>query len=204
MTDSNSSSSSLPAAIEADLRRIVAELEQLTGLLSLWNQRVEVVLETSAAFGGKTFSCLIRIRADIAASDLRWPTLLHEAFHCFSVERSPDASLNFTGYEEGVVEQLQRLYRQELLDTLGVNIQPDAFVDRDANNAYTHYIDSLEGIRRAIGEEAKPFYLRLLGTPLEQRWALLRTLGQEIPEWSNAAFRRRWKRWESILQGEDY
>jgi hypothetical protein len=117
--------------IEAELLLITREIARLTGLPSQWNGRAEIVTAQNTAFGGKSFACLIRVRADIAESDLRWLTMLHEAFHCFSAERNPDASLAYSGYEEGVVEQCQRLFRQEILVLLGVAIDRQALVDRD-------------------------------------------------------------------------
>jgi hypothetical protein len=133
---------------------------------------------------------------------LRWPTLIHEAFHCFSVERNADASVRYRGYEEGVVEQLQRLFRSELLAYLGVIVAPEALIDRDAHSAYTDYIEALESMRTAIGTEQKAFYLELLTTPLEQRWALLRDRAEQNPRWADAAFRRQWRRWEQVLLNE--
>lgn len=154
------------------------------------------------AFGGKTFSCVIRIRVDIASSALLWPTLLHEAFHSFSADRNPDASLRFSGYEEGVVEALQQVFRQELLTAVDAPIVPEAFVDRDRNSAYTDYCQALEAMRQALHMDVKPFYLWLLETPLEHRWAVLRERGQRLPEWRDGSFRGTWRQWEGVLQGE--
>lgn len=195
---------SLKRRLETSLHAIIAELERTTGLSSQWNGQIEVVSATDRAFGGKTFTCLIRIRSGVAANDLCWPTLLHEVFHCFSVGRNADATLNYPGYEEGVVEQCQRLFRAELLTLLGVEIASASLVDRDANSAYTEYVIALEAMRFALGEaESKTFYLDLLGMPLEQREAFLREQAQQSHHWHKADFRRQWRRWERVLRGED-
>jgi hypothetical protein len=202
MSDNPPSSSSLQQQITDDLRAIVTEIERLTGMLSQWSGEVEIVTGQNRSRGGKTFACVVRIRADMVQTDLRWPILIHEAFHCFSVERNADASVSYLGYEEGVVEQLQPLFRSELLTHLGVTIAPEMFVDRDTDSAYTNYIAALESMRTALGTEPKPFYLELLGTPLEQRWALLRERAARTSLWNDAVFRRRWREWEQILLDE--
>lgn len=188
--------------LETTLRRIIKEIERLTQLPSQWNQKVEVISERNRAVGGKTFGCLIRLRADMVNTEHGWLTLIHEAFHSFSTERSPDASLSYPGYEEGVVEQLQRLFRQEILDALSVSLSPDTFVDRDTNCAYTVYTDALEAMREALSQDSKAFYVSLLSTPLEQRWALLRKQAQQSASWSRRDFRRHWREWERVLLGE--
>ena len=162
-----------------EISGIIAELERLTRLPSQWNNQVEITMPSNRAFGGKTFGCLIRIRGDIAASEARWPTMIHEALHCFSVGRSADASLRYPGYEEGAVEQLQILWRQEILDALDAQCAAAFLVDRDENSAYSAYTIALEAMRQALGiEEPSAFYLELLATPLEQRWALLHEKAQ--------------------------
>ncbi len=192
--------SALQQQLESELLIIITELTELTGLSSQWSGKVEVVQERNRAFGGKTFNCMIRIRADIAATELRWPVLLHEVLHCFSVERNADASLTYPGYEEGVVEQLQRLFRPSVLERLGVKVDTATFIDRDKHSAYTDYIAALEAMRELLDAEPLPFYLQLLGTPLEQRWAELRDQIQQTQEWRSADTRRKWRDWERILE----
>ena len=194
-----------PQRIRNEMSGIIAELERLTLLPSQWNSQIEMTPAARQAFGGKTFGCLIRIRADIAESEARWLTMIHEALHCFSEGRNADASLRYPGYEEGVVECLQMLLRQEILDALGINLAASFFVDRDANSAYTDYVNTLEAMRSALGvEEPRGFYLDLLATPLEQRWALLREQARQDSRWQNADFRNNWRQWERILSGEEY
>ena len=83
--------------------------------------------------------------------------MIHEALHCFSVGRSPDASLRYSGYEEGVVERLQMLLREEILDAPGVSLADTYFVDRDANGAYTDYVSALEAMRETLQAEPLTF-----------------------------------------------
>ena len=198
----NISDENLQQDIENAFAEMISRLTQITGLPSQWNGQVEIVHSAGRAFGGKTFNCLIRIRADIASQAVGWPTLIHEAFHCFSVERSPDASLTYPGYEEGVVEALQRLFREELLADMGIAAAPEAFLDRDNHSAYTDYIGALETMRGALEADAKQFYLSLLATPLEQRWAVLREQAQSLAEWQETRFRREWRQKEQVLEGD--
>lgn len=74
-------------------------------------------------------------------------------------------------------------------------------VDRDRNSAYTDYVEALEGMRGELTAESEAFYIELLGTPLEQRWALLQERARQSPAWQNADFRKRWRKWERTLQG---
>lgn len=199
MSDQVPTDSILLAWLEKAVGRIVKEVEGLTGLRSGWNHKVELIPSSNVAFGGKTFGCLIRLRADLAGTEHGWLTLIHEVLHSFSVGRSPDGSLNYAGYEEGVVESLQRLFRQEVLASLGIVVSPRSFVDRDLNSAYTDYVNALETMRLTLGREPKGFYTSLLGTPLEQRASLLREQAEQYSLWSEPGFRRGWRKLERVL-----
>ena len=195
----------LPQRIREEMRGVIAELERLTHLPSQWNNQIEITPTSNRAFGGKTFGCLIRIRADIATTEARWLTMIHEALHCFSTERSADASLRYPGYEEGVVESLQIVLRQEILDALTTPIPAPFCVDRDIKSAYTDYRNALEAMREALGlQEPRIFYLELLAAPLEQRWALLHERASHSVRWQEPDFRRNWRKWERILSGEEF
>lgn len=90
-------------------------MEQTLGWSSRWSGVLEVDTNLLHA-GAKGFDCRIRIRHDIFLDpSFRWRTLLHELLHSFSPAYSPSEYRMFLGWEEGVVEQMQRLFRQRAI-----------------------------------------------------------------------------------------
>lgn len=159
--------------IAAELQQITIILEQITGISSNWNGTVQLVPD--AAFRGKKpFTCSIEIDALLAQQELRWRTLIHEAIHALSAGYIRAAYMDNVGWEEGVVEKLQRLLRQEILRRLNVVVEEAIFVAAEAEQAYNEYIDALEDVRRAAGiENEVEFYLGLLKTPIKERYTSL-------------------------------
>ena len=127
---------SLQAQITEELHKIVAMIEQLTGLRSNWNGELLLVPSDAPYKGMKPFSCAIHLRTDLAAGDLRWRTLIHEAFHATSAGYTAAAFAEHIGWEEGTVEQLQRLYRDAILDGLNVVADRDRFAVEDTAHAF--------------------------------------------------------------------
>lgn len=159
--------------IHAELQQITAIIEQITGLVSNWNGEVELVV--NAGFKGKKpFTCGIQIDAVLAAQEARWRTLIHESLHAVSVGYTRRDYMENVGWEEGVVEQLQRLLRSTILQQIGVPDAEKVFVAVEQDHAYNAYIQALESVRLAMGEEdAIAFYLALLRTPIRDRYASL-------------------------------
>ncbi len=146
---------------------------ELTGLPSRWSGRVELV--TDAEFKGrKRPICDIQIDAALATQDTRWATLIHEALHSISVGYNSNDFRQFRGWEEGVVEQLQRMFRSVILGRLGVSLADDVFHPEEETHAFNGYIAALESLRLMLRENASPnakqdFYLNLLALPIAGR-----------------------------------
>lgn len=162
----------MPQSIQQELEALCPLIELATQLTSRWNGIVEIV--PNAPYRGlKPFSCQICLAEDVAASVLRWRTLIHELLHSVSTGYNVVDYNAAQGYEEGVVEMLQRLLRPRLLTALGVEITGEFWDAGDAEHPFNGYIAVLEEIRELWQEDAESFYLRLLRTPLKQRHALL-------------------------------
>ncbi len=129
------SSESLTLAAQRDLERIRDVIEELTGLLSRWSGRFTVAPTSADYWGVKLWSCDIRIREDILQDiGRRWTTLIHESLHAVSIGMRPEVYLANRGWEEGVVEQCQRLLRGQILDSLQVAIDNARLQEIDRTN----------------------------------------------------------------------
>ena len=142
---------SLQAQITSELHKIVAMIEQLTGLRSNWNGDLILVPPDAPYKGMKPFSCAIHLRADLVISESRWRTLIHEVFHAISTGYIASAFAEHIGWEEGTVEQLQRLYRDAILNGLNVSVDRNLLADEDATHAFNRYIEALERVRQVFG-----------------------------------------------------
>jgi hypothetical protein len=158
--------------IEREVRQITQIVEQLTGLQSRWSGEVKLIGD--AYFNGKKpFTCEILIAANLADREARWRTLIHEALHAVSVGYvQADFEAN-RGWEEGVVEKLQRIIRPSVLAILGLDLAESLFEAIEEDHAFNVYIQALERVRTAFGTEELPFYLNLLKTPIKNRYSSL-------------------------------
>jgi len=176
----------LEARTRRELADIVAVLTELTGLPSRWSGRVELVPDAEFK-GKKRFLCDIQLDAALAEKEARWTTLIHEALHSLSAGYFRDDYQNFQGWEEGVVEHLQRFYRPRVLSRLVVKADPFLFQKLDAEHGYNKFIAALEDIRQAQSDaeasssEAEAFYLDLLATPLRDRKSRVSRYGFSLP-----------------------
>jgi ubiquinone biosynthesis protein Coq4 len=158
--------------IEQELQQLNAVLVELTGLPSRWNG--EVFLLPMRARGVKPYECSIQLRRDLAYSEERWRTLIHELLHACSVGCLPEDFRDYRGWEEGVVEQLQRILRVQVLARIGVQVDEIVFQQIESGHPFNIYITALESIREVLGEtEASAFYIALLATPLARRYQSL-------------------------------
>lgn len=161
----------LQARTQQETAAIVSILSELTGLPSRWSGRVELV--PNAEFKGqKRPICDIRIDAALAAQDERWPTLIHEALHSISAGYNSNDFRDFRGWEEGVVEQLQRILRPAILQRLGVVLPAGVFDAGEALHNFNAYIAALEGLRLLLSQpdvSQQSFYLDLLKLPIKER-----------------------------------
>ena len=71
-------------------------------------------------------------RPALAGQDERWMTLLHEVLHSVSVGFARDDYGQGPGWEEGVVEQMQRLLRPQALARLSASVPQAVLAEADA------------------------------------------------------------------------
>lgn len=176
----------MQSQIEDETRRLVALVEETTGLRSRWNGQV-VVLEDAAMqsllgrrlLGEKRWGCDILLHADLRNNPLRWRTLLHEVLHSVSAGMTEQDYRRFRGWEEGTVEWLQRRWRPEMLRSLEIGIPEDLFAAAEQYWPLNEYLGALQALQEACGMEEDHFYLNLLRTPLALRPAAVRTWGSQ-------------------------
>lgn len=164
----------LEARTHQELTDILSILTELTGLPSRWSGRVELVPDAEFK-GRKRQMCDIQIDAGLAAQDKRWPTLIHESMHSISAGYNANDFRDFRGWEEGVAEQLQRMFRPTILQRLGVVLPEVVFYAEEESHGFNDYIAALESLRLLLKETSAPnatqlsFYLGLLGLPIKDR-----------------------------------
>lgn len=172
--------SDLEAQIRGEIQQIMPLVSALTGLPTRWSGRVELV-ENAGFLGQKRFSCDIIILQSLAGQPGRWSTLIHEALHAASAGYVREDFLALPGWEEGVVEKLQRLLRPAILSSLGVFVSEETFTFREVSHPYNAYIEVLEKIRAALSVSEVQFYQRLLTTPIAGRPALIFSQIRSLP-----------------------
>lgn len=160
--------------IEDELFAIQAAVEEWTGLTSRWQGTVTLFDDISmrrgqGALAEKAWSCEIRLAQALALSPLRWRTLIHEMLHSVSVGTNEEAYKRFIGWEEAVVEQLQRLLRPRILTRLAVSVPEALFVEVERHWRYNVYIEAMESLRQSLAQDDLSFYLELLQIPLADR-----------------------------------
>ena len=180
----------LEARTHQELAGIITVLTELTGLPSRWSGRLELVMGVDFK-GKKRFICDIQIDAALASQEARWTTLIHEAMHSLSAGYIRDDYQDFQGWEEGVVEQLQRILRSRVLSRLRVTVNSQVFQRLDAEHGYNKFIAALETIREAQNipmTQAEAFYLDLLATPIKDRRSRVNRYGFSLPPSLRADF----------------
>lgn len=179
----------LEKQITGEVSAITVFLEQQLGRRSRWNREVELS-DDPASFGKALWNGRINIDRTLAKTDLRWRTQIHEALHLFSVGLNSSSYSQLRGWEEGVIEQLQRKLRASTLSTLNVSVPEDIFLAVENRHYYNSFISALEEIREALREPAEAFYLRLLATPLTERPAGVVELSRRLTTEETISFRR--------------
>ena len=175
--------SELEAQVSTELQQIMPLVSALTGLPARWSGRVELVAEADFQ-GKKRFSCDIQLDAAVAGQDVRWATLIHESLHCHSTGYNGTDFRKYRGWEEGVVEQLQRLFRPRILSSLGVSVEEAVFQKPAEAHRFNRYIRVLENLRLALPQftdDQAAFYKALLATPICDRVALVLSWRDTLP-----------------------
>jgi len=157
-------------------RRIDGPLARRTKTVNNWDGTVSVQHLPPGLLGIKEWGCSITVSNAIIGNDADlWPTLNHEMLHALSEGINPWAYGQFKGWEEGVVEKLQRILGPKVLKAIGE--QPYVGL-----GAYNHYIAELERMRAFLGRSESSFYLQLLRTPLADREQAVIAMGQRLPK----------------------
>lgn len=171
------------AQVRTELEQIMPLVSALTGLPTRWSGVVELVSEEDFK-GKKRFTCDIQLDAPLADQDVRWATLIHESLHCHSAGYNGSDYRLYRGWEEGVVEQLQRLFRPQILSEIGVAVDEAVFRQAAEFHRYNRYIRVLENLRQALPQSAddqEGFYKMLLATPMRDRIALVLGYRDTLP-----------------------
>ena len=169
------------ARVQQELVGIVGVLSELTGLTSRWSGEVELS-QDARAFGRKPFSCQIVLAERLADQPVRWRTPIHEALHSFSAGYNMTDYQASLGWEEGVVEQTQRLLRPEVLEKLDAQVASSVFAAVETAYSFNRYIQAIERMRVALTrDDEREFYLSLLATPINQRHNLIFAQGNRLP-----------------------
>lgn len=147
------------ARLEAIGRKLDLELGKIVGTDQRWSGKINIVTIRQAwdYYGAKLWTCDIEIREDAQLN-----TLVHELFHGYSVGLNLSGYRRYRGWEEGVVEKLQRIYGPKSLKAIGE--QPVV-----GTYAYNEYIDALERLRKWTDKSEEEFYLTMIRTELEDR-----------------------------------
>jgi hypothetical protein len=161
-------------------------VEEITGLQSRWNGIVHVVDSLSAEMlGGRPFnakkewSCSISVIDAIASQDIRWRSLIHEVLHSVSVGNRESSYREFRGWEEGVVEWLQRCYRPDILHRSGVSVPAAIFSEAETRWIYAPAIEALRRLAAQLQDVSElEFFETLLKTPLQDRLSFVQLWGR--------------------------
>ena len=158
-------------------------ISRITRLPSRWKGEIEI--HDGGDKGTKPFRCNMQLSTSIVGSDARWRTLIHEDLHAHSAGLSNESFVSNRGFEEGVVEQLQRLLRDQIIaelpEYLRAGYDKEEYDLLDRGHTYNIYIAAYERVRKAMGDEPEDFYLDLLRQPVEKRnlHMILRASGKQ-------------------------
>jgi hypothetical protein len=186
--------------IRGELERMQPLIEEITGVRSRWNGSVELVPDPGFR-GKKRFSCLIVMDAALVEDDLRWRTSIHELLHAVSAGYVQSDYLALRGWEEGVIEQLQRRIRPNLLARIGVVVPDEVFRAAEEDHPFNHYLEALEKLRKKLELHELDFYLDLLRTPIRRRPAAVFELRSRLPHDQRREFLETFARAHTTLRG---
>jgi hypothetical protein len=191
----------LEAQVRDELSAITNFLENRLGRRSRWDGEVELS-DDASVFGKALWSGRVVVNRAVAQTDLRWRTEIHEALHLFSVGLTSATYVELRGWEEGVVEQLQRQLRPDIFRSLNIRIPEAVFLVKEAGHRYNRFIKALEDLRLLLGETPEQFYSRLLEVPLTDRPATVMAAGVLLPPDDVVLFRRTFAISFSLLRRE--
>jgi len=175
--------------VREELEQIRRALEEMLGRPSRWSGVLELT-DDPAVNGSKPYRCDIVLNSSLAGQDVRWRTLIHEMLHTFSAGYNRRDFDDAPGWEEGVVEQCQRLLRPAVLARLGVGADEAIFAWAEASHRYNGYIRALETLRQSLNVPVDRFFLDLLSEPIKTRAALVVALSRALPADQHRGFLR--------------
>ncbi len=184
----------LTEQIAAELQQIQFVVSDLLKLKSQWSGVVDLVELSLEANGKKRYDCSIEITRATANKESRWRVLIHEMIHAHSVGLARESYDRYRGWEEGVVEHLQRQLRPTVLERLGVTVAPEVFAAEEATFAFAPYLDELEALRLALiltDLSAREFYRELLSHPLPFRAKVADDFVMRLPQDQQRSVKRR-------------
>ena len=174
-------------------------LSALLGRPSRWSGTLRLTADPDI-HGAKPFGCDIVLNEKLIGDDARWRTLIHEMLHTFSAGYQVHDYQAFRGWEEGVVEFLQRLLRPAVLAQVAPTVNEEVFLRTEADHIYNDYIAALETLRKALKREESLFYFRLLATPIRDRPAAILSQGRSLVREEDAAFVRLFSMCDAALK----
>lgn len=183
--------------LRQDVGHIVEALCELLQQESGWNGEVSIESRYSAFSGVARYDGTIGINEIVNAnSDERWRTLLHESLHTFSTGLNRADYARHRGWEEGAVEQMQRLLRPTVLHMIGAavseDVSEDVLLQREASHPYNRYIMLLEGLRVLLVQNHDTFYRRLLRIPLAERPSQVRAWSEGLAHTKAEKYQTAW------------
>jgi hypothetical protein len=187
--------------IELELSGIIDTVSKIIGYSSNWSGVVKLVQDADFK-GQKPFQCDILLHANLAGDEARWRTLLHEVLHSFSQGYNREDFENFRGWEEGVVEKLQRLLRPSVLSALAVTVEDKVFRALEEEHLYNSYLEALSELQKMSGQPEQQFYVNLLVTPIRDRPASIYAMSRRLTGQDYKDFMLVFSRTNSVLKGE--
>lgn len=184
-----------------ELRQIERILTEIIGRPSRWSGRVELT-DDPQVLGKKPLGCDIIINRNLLGRDERWRTLIHELLHSYSAGYNSADYWASRGWEEGVVEWLQRLLRPVILGRLGLSISEAVFDAAPEHPLYSEYVSALGNLQAIVGQGQIQFYLDLLAAPIRDRSAAVYGLGRTLPASEYRPFVRVFAAGNAVLRKE--
>ena len=147
-------------------------LETFLRYPGMWNGELSLFTNEQPA-GTMNFDGSISLSLPLQQKEIRWATHLHEILHSYSKGYLPIPYNARPGWEEGVIEKLQRLLRPIMLEQRLDGKAIATAIEKaqlDATHPYNTYVNALEGLRHLVQEPDEfKFYTQLLRSPLADR-----------------------------------
>lgn len=156
----------------------------------------------------KELADIIAVLTELTGLPSRWSgrvELVQEALHSISVGYNSNDFRQYRRWEEGVVEQLQRMFRPTILGSLGNALANDVFYAEEEAHAFNGYIAALESLRLMLREDAsadakQEFYMDLLALPIAGRPDSLLRVSFSLEQPQRGIFISAFSRANSVLK----